>query len=120
MVEEEALRSLAENVDVEHYGDGEFIIRQGEKEQAAFIVVQGKVAIYADEILMARFDKGQIFGEFSMLDGTSYSASAIANGPVDVIRIDSDVVYKQILSNESMARGVIGSLSKRLKRHLVV
>lgn len=120
LVEENALRKLAEQVDVQHFDDGQEIIKQGGKEYAAFIVVQGKVGIFADDILMAHFDNGQMFGEFSMLDGTSYSATAIAKGPVDVIRVDSDVVYQHILINESMARGVIASLSKRLKRHLVV
>lgn len=120
LVDDEALRALAGQVSLEHYEEGEQIIEQGGKEFAAFIVVQGKVAIYSNNILMAYFDKGQMFGEFSMLDGTSYSASAIAKEPVDLIRLDSDVVYQQILNNESMARGVISSLTKRLKRHLVV
>jgi|AntRauTorcE11897_2_1112592.scaffolds.fasta_scaffold21315_2 signal-transduction protein with cAMP-binding, CBS, and nucleotidyltransferase domain len=120
LVEEEALRTLAAQLSVEHYEDNQQIIEQGGKGFAAFIVVHGKVGIYSDDILMAHFDKGQIFGEFSMLDCTSYSATAIAKGSVDLIRVDSDIVYKQIFNNESMARGVIGSLTKRLKRHLVV
>lgn len=120
MVDHEELEELAESVTIEKYEDGDFILKQDKTGDSAFMVVEGQVDIYSEGMIMAHYKRGQMFGELSMLDGTPYTASAKAKGPVRVIRLRSDEVYSYIFKYPDMARAVISSLSKRLKRHIIV
>jgi CRP/FNR family cyclic AMP-dependent transcriptional regulator len=62
---------------------GEEIFAQGEPGDAMFIISEGRVRIFSQgeggqELTLNVYEKGDFFGEFSLIDGESRSASAAA------------------------------------------
>ena len=53
------------------------------------------------EIELARIGPGSVFGEMSILDKPPVSAAVVAEGPVDVIRIDRVELEIVLLCNRS-------------------
>ncbi|MDQ7824151.1 MAG: Crp/Fnr family transcriptional regulator [Candidatus Eremiobacteraeota bacterium] len=71
---------------------GEYIFFQGEEGGAFFIIISGKVKIVRDspsgrEITLAALSRGDSFGELSLLDGKSRSASVVAISKAEVLVI---------------------------------
>lgn len=112
------LTELAEHAKVLEFEPGDFIFEQDGTQQIAYIVHKGKVSVHIDALLMSHFSEGTIFGEFSMLDGTKYSASAVAQEPTILIALDRDTFFDQLQKSRELAQRVIEYLVKRLKRHL--
>lgn len=117
-VPEHCLEELASHVEISEFRKGQFIIKQNKEEQTAYIVHSGKVSIHIDALLMSHYGQGTMFGEFSMLDGTKYSASAVAQEPTVVIGISREVFYDQLTKNKEMTFAIIRGLVRRLRRHL--
>jgi CRP-like cAMP-binding protein len=117
-VSEEDLSLLADALEEQQYSQGEMIIRQGGAEQVAYIVHSGRVSIHIDALLMSNYAEGQMFGEFSMLDGTKYSATAVAQNDCVLLALSRDAFYERMQASMDFQQNIIKSLVKRLKRQL--
>jgi CRP-like cAMP-binding protein len=117
-VSAEDLSLLADAIEEQEYTQGEIIIRQGGTEQIAYLVHKGRVSIHIDALLMSNYTEGQMFGEFSMLDGTKYSATAVAQTDCTLFALSRDVFYDRMNSSQDFQFNIIKSLVKRLKRQL--
>lgn len=117
-VSEEDLSLLADTLEEQTFAKGEFIIRQNGTEQLAYIVHEGRISIHIDALLMSNYSEGQMFGEFSMLDGTKYSASAVAQTDCVLLALSRDSFYDRMQASRDFQYNVIKSLVKRLKRQL--
>jgi CRP-like cAMP-binding protein len=117
-VDDAILEKLAEKTEVESYAKGDIIFDQGDTDGTAYIVFKGKVGIHRDGFLMAHYTDQNIFAEFSMLDGSSYNATAKAEDDCTLISLSREHFLEAIRENVSLAECVIKNLSQRLKRHL--
>lgn len=111
---------LAEHLHEETYEVDDIIFNQGEDNDTAFLILEGRVNIFIDGILMAHYEYGQIFGELSMLDGSPYTATAKAVTKVHVLRIPAEVLFRAFHQTENLSVAIIKAMSKRLKRQLLV
>lgn len=111
---------LAEHLHEETYDEDDIIFNQGEDNDTAFLVLEGRVNIFIDGIFMAHYEYGQIFGELSMLDGGPYTATAKAVTKVRVLRIPAEVLFRAFHQTENLSVAIIKALCKRLKRQLIV
>ncbi len=111
---------LAEHLQEITFYEGEVIFSQGGTENSAYLVLSGRVNIIIDDILMAHYDHGQIFGELSMLDGSPYTATATAVTKVNCLKISSEILFRSFHQTENLAMSIVKSMTKRLKRHLLV
>ncbi len=68
------------------------IVRQGETGDAAYIIKSGRVKVFQEDgTEIATLSKGQVFGEMALLqEAGRRSATVLADGPVEVLRIDQD------------------------------
>ena len=112
------IAGLAKKTVVKEFMPGEFVIKQNDTQHMAYLVHKGKISIHIDALLMSHFSEGSLFGEFSMLDGTKYTASAVAQEPSILIGISRDAFFDQIFQSRDMAIKIIEGLVKRLKRHI--
>jgi CRP-like cAMP-binding protein len=117
-ISEEDLGLLADSLEEQTYSQGEMIIRQNGTEQVAYIIHSGRVSIHIDALLMSNYVEGQMFGEFSMLDGTKYSATAVAQTDCVLLALSRDVFYERMAASDDFRKNIIKSLVKRLKRQL--
>ena len=112
------LEHLAETMVSEQFEEGGELFNDGDTFGKAYLVLEGVVGIYRDGLIMARYKPGGFFGEFSMIDGQSYSASAKAETDVVVASLESNDFYRMVEENHDLAKCVIQDLGRRLKRHL--
>jgi hypothetical protein len=71
---------------------GEVIVRQGERSQRFFIIVEGEIEVrregHGQDVIVTRHGAGQLFGEVGALTGAPQSATFAAATPAVVLSID--------------------------------
>ena len=92
------LQLLAFASERQHFVAGEAIIKQGEKANAAFLLLSGQAdlkQISGFQIRdIAKAEPGTFLGEVAMIGQTNYSISAVASCPVSTARIDLLLKFK--------------------------
>jgi len=82
------LINLAEAMEEEVYEPGEFVVRQGEKGDYFYIIVQGDVDVEKDGNNVATLKPGDYFGERALLKEDTRDATCIAKSRLTVLSIN--------------------------------
>ncbi|OHD64167.1 MAG: hypothetical protein A2176_00820 [Spirochaetes bacterium RBG_13_51_14] len=104
-----------------YYQNGERIIEAGSNETRMYIILEGEVQISLSDkierIIVAKFKKGDFFGEISLFTNTPRSATATAVGNVKLAFIDNDEHLREFLiKNPVFAAKMVHTLAKRLAK----
>ena len=98
---------------------GASIFKEGDPGSEMFIVQSGAVEIFrilgGKEQVLAVMEKGDFFGEMSILEGSARTASARASMDSEIIEITSAVFDKMIRGNIEIAVRMLRKLSSRLQ-----
>ena len=97
------------------YQKGDIICRQGDAGQYFYILQNGKLGVYKDDLLVAEYSKpGTILGEISIILGDERSASikAIEKSIVSVVRL---TVIDMVRNFPSFTVKILTVLAERLK-----
>ena len=98
---------------------GETVYLEGDPGAEMFIVQSGAIRIFrnlgSDEKELAVMEKGDFFGEISVLEGTPRTASARALEDSELIEINSTVFDGMIRGNIEIAVRMLRKLSSRLQ-----
>ena len=93
------------------------LLRQGEKDSAAFFVLKGRVVVKREENGRFRIIRsggpGEQFGEISGLAGTPRLATAIAEEPSRVLRLPAEALRK-LMKTPAMNKIVRSRMTERL------
>jgi cGMP-dependent protein kinase len=92
------LESLLEIIGIEKYKNKSHIISEGEKGSRFFIVKSGKVDIIVNGRYIRSLNENEYFGERALFFQEFRSASAIANGVVELLYLEKDN-FLSILEN---------------------
>ncbi|MDX1503473.1 MAG: cyclic nucleotide-binding domain-containing protein [Thermoanaerobaculia bacterium] len=99
---------------------GEMIFREGDVGDEMFIVHTGEVEIAVEEDgslqRLARLEKGDFFGEMSLLEDLPRNASARALSDVQLVRVDRATFDKMLRANPEIAVRIMRRLSGRLRQ----
>lgn len=102
------------------FKNGEFIFREGDPSDAAYVVVDGKVELVKDgedgPLSLALVSKGDMFGEMGVLDQSARSASARAVGDARLRVIPRAEFMRTLKKQPDMAMSVMGKLVERLRK----
>ncbi len=81
---------------IREYNNGEAIIKEGDhKDPWLYFLLNGKVIIKKETVKIGAIDKkGEIFGEMSIIDSLSRSASVIADGKAVCLAVDTSAQNK--------------------------
>jgi len=100
------------------YDAGELLFAAGEPAHTLFVVQSGSVALEVpgdgEPEVLAIMEKGDFFGEMSLLEGTPRPFNARAQEPTDVIEISPALFDRMIRSNIELAVRMLRKLSLRL------
>lgn len=102
------LMTLATFSREERFAAGASLFQEGDEGSEMYIVLEGRVLISkfipgGGEEALAILDRGEFFGEMSLIDGAPRSADARAyNGPLTVLRLDQATV-REILAMDAHA-----------------
>jgi Ni/Fe-hydrogenase subunit HybB-like protein len=113
----EARKNLLPGAMVLTAAAGEALLRQGETDNAAFFVLQGRVVVKREEHGRFRITRsvgpGEQFGENSALEGKPRVATAIAEEPASILRLPADSLRK-LMQNPQVNRIIRSRMSERL------
>ena len=93
---EDKLESLPSKLKIEKFENGKKIITQGEVGDKFYIIKSGRVDFFVNSKYVRSFGDGEEFGARSLIISEKRSATAIANGKVEVYTLTSQV-FKSIL-----------------------
>jgi len=93
------LESISKSIKVEKFLDREGIIKQGEEGKLFYIVKSGKVDIFINDNYIRTLSENDSFGERALFFKETRSASAIANGLVELFSLDKDSFLSILESN---------------------
>ncbi|WBO83951.1 cyclic nucleotide-binding domain-containing protein [Hymenobacter yonginensis] len=113
---ENVLTSIVAILQEVSYADQQLIFRKGELGACLFVVYAGEVDILDGPRQLARFGKGECFGELALFDAEPRSASAVAAGPARLFRLDQEDFYELMEERGEVLRNVVRVLCQRLRR----
>lgn len=112
---ETVLAEVAEILEEEEFEQGKNIFQADDEAHCMYIIFRGEVRIHKGEHTFALLKENDFFGELSMLDTETRSASATANTETLLLKIDQEPFYELMESRIEVAKGIIKTLCKRLK-----
>ena len=114
--------TIAAQMKLIEFGDGEAIVRGGEPGQSMYIVASGQARVRLDESQsdLAILERGGYFGEMSLLTGEPRTASVIAKGDVSVLEIDAQI-FRDLadVSPQAVEQVGVAAATRRAELNLV-
>ena len=98
---------------------GDSIFDEGDRGDTMFIVQSGEIGLYrqtnGQRQSLGVLEKGDFFGEMSILEGRTRSHSAVAEDDAELIEINGTIFDKMIRGNIEIAVRMLRKLSIRLR-----
>ncbi len=112
----ELLVSVARLAVEERFDSDQEVLREGDEGDCLYLVVEGGVSVIFDGRDVARLGPKECVGEMSLLDAEPRSATVVATESTLCLRLDREPFYDLLAEHPELARGLIGVLSRRLRR----
>lgn len=112
---ENILADLAPLMEEEEFEMNTLVFNEGEIGDCMYIIHRGAIRIHKQETILAELGEKEVFGELSLLDAETRSASATCSSDCTLFRIDQEPFYELIDARPEIARGFIKILCKRLR-----
>lgn len=106
------LAPLMQELEVE---EGHVLFNDGEVGDSMYIIYKGEVRIHKGATTFAVLGEKEVFGELSLLDSETRSASATAHTDCMLFKIDQDPFYELLETRPEVAKGFIKILCHRLR-----
>jgi CRP-like cAMP-binding protein len=124
-LEESERAELAARMELRNYDSGKELFREGDPGGQLLILFSGSVEVQksrshgAGRIVIARFDRGGVLGEMSLIDGMPRSATVVASKPTKVYSLTQEGLEELTQDNPRLTvkflKGVAMLLSLRLR-----
>jgi CRP/FNR family transcriptional regulator/CRP/FNR family cyclic AMP-dependent transcriptional regulator len=115
------LEALAEKAQRRRFRSGQVVFYKDDAGTHFYVIMEGKVRIalpspQGEEITLAILGPGDLFGEFSLLDGGPRSATAVAAEDVWALSVSQRDFLSWLAGRPSAAIALLRVLSRRLRR----
>lgn len=112
---------LADSVTKRRFKRGEYIVEQGKKSNALYIILSGRARVLAQdgkgrEVILATLQSGDYVGEMSLIDNEPHSATVEAVVQTDVLVLGRAEFTACVSSNSALAHSVMRGLVYRLRQ----
>ena len=101
------------------YPDGAVIIRQGDPGDCMFVVQSGTVEVVREEggatTVLAELGPNDFFGEMSLFEHESRSATVRAKRDARVLTVDRKTLFRRIQNDPSLALNLLRTMSHRIR-----
>lgn len=101
------------------YKDGETIIKQGEKGNCMYVILEGKVEIVREkdgkEMRLATAGEGDFIGEMAIFESEVRSATVRSLGDVRAITVDKENFIRRVNQDPSIAFRLVKILIQRVR-----
>jgi CRP/FNR family cyclic AMP-dependent transcriptional regulator len=120
LLDEQELAALAQQLEIEHYIPNQVIFTAGEAGGEMYLIQKGRVEIFMrdkshERIVLDVVERGEIFGELSLLDDQERSASSKALDETTLVVIDRDDLLALVKAHPAAALDMMSMLGKRIR-----
>tara|TARA_Y100000591_G_scaffold308238_1_gene308365 strand:+ start:554 stop:1027 length:474 start_codon:yes stop_codon:yes gene_type:complete len=116
------LNKVTKMLHLRSYKEGEYIFRENEPGESMYIIKQGDVSITknknSQEILLANLTEGSFFGEVSLVDEDTRSASAVTKTDTELLGFFRADLMNLIDRNPRLACFILYQLSTVIGKRL--
>ena len=112
---ENILADLAPLMKEMQYEQGTEIFKEGDTGDSMYIIQKGNIKIHKGNTTLAILKEKEVFGELSLLDADTRSASATAATECILYKIDQEPFYELMDERPEVAKGFIKILCQRLR-----
>ena len=114
------LQALVNRASVCSWPAERVLFQRGDDGDGIYAIVTGRVRIVLEgtngtEVMVRQLATGDVFGEFSALDGAPRSASAIASTAVRGLHIDAAAFNRWLDAHPAVARPMLAQLAQRVR-----
>jgi CRP/FNR family cyclic AMP-dependent transcriptional regulator len=109
------LEAIARSCDEVSFGEGEWIIRQGDAHSAVYVIIEGEVAVVIDDEDRRLLSMGSFFGEVSVLLEEPASASIVTRTPLRCLVVPGAEVQTFLVSHPQVTYRILKAEARRLK-----
>jgi putative iron-dependent peroxidase len=99
---------------------GDVLMRQGERGDEFFVVIRGNVIIEREDQVLARLGPGSFLGEIALIDERPRTATATAEGDVQLLVLDHHHFETMLDEFPGVGRQVARALVDRIRRTVTV
>lgn len=111
---------LVDSLREEIFGDGEVLVREGDPGNTFYIVREGQVSVRVGsgsrQASVATLNRGDFFGEMSLLTGEKRSATIVADGDTKVLVLAHTFLHGLLENNTALAGALATELEKRSRQ----
>jgi CRP-like cAMP-binding protein len=115
-IDETTIRLFDKADDLQIFSAGSIIFKAGDQRKYMYVVVEGEVDLYINDVLVETVEPGGIFGEMALIEQDVRAASAIARFDCKLAVIDENRFNFMIERTPYFALKVMRCLVKRLRR----
>ncbi|GMQ96085.1 MAG: hypothetical protein BMS9Abin14_586 [Gammaproteobacteria bacterium] len=112
-------RALVEKVDAcleeVNLAAGEVLFHEGEEGDAVYLVVDGRLRLEADGMMLITRERGDCVGEIALIDDQPRSAAAVADTAVRLLRWERRDFQETLGQDAEVARGIFKMLTGKLR-----
>lgn len=94
---------------------GDSIFSKGDIGDCMYIVEEGGVRIHDGAYTFAILNENEVFGELSLLDSETRSASATCNRDSILLKLDQLPFYKILSKDTEVLKGILQMLCRRIR-----
>lgn len=102
------------------YRDGEILFQEGDVGTCMFVIQEGLLEVIktvdGQDVIVDVMQKGEVFGEMSIIERQARSATVRARGEARVLTIDSKTFLKRIQQDPSIAFNMLKTMSMRIRK----
>lgn len=91
------------------------IFSEGDKGDALYLIVDGKVKVHSQEHVFATLSRSQCFGEMSILDSEPRSATVTSLSELTLLKIAQEDFTDILAEKPEIAIGIMQVLTSRLR-----
>lgn len=120
-MDDDEIRAIANIMDEQRFRPGQVIFNAEQIGGTFYIVQAGQVELSIvddddEKLVLELLESGDFFGELSLLDGGTRSATATAVARTDTLVLDRHEFLDLMLQKPHMAQDVMVALAKRIRR----
>lgn len=111
---------LAQQLELVRFGAGETIFNLGDPGDSAYILSSGEAEVFCkndtgERIVLEVARRGDFFGELSMLDSGSRSASVVTTQETEALRLDRKHLEHFLRTHPQAAMDILAATGRRLR-----
>ncbi len=114
-IDEDVLQKIVNSLDIIYLKRQQNIFKKGEHGDAMYIIAEGEVRIHDGNHVLSKLEQYNVFGEYSLIDDETRSASVTAEKPSILFRLKRKDFEHLISQQFGLTKGILKVLIQRMR-----